>query len=157
MEIDIALCLPREAETVALVRDIAVTSLVRLGVTADCADDVRLALSEACANVVEHSEADDEYEVRLQVNGDRCDVRVVDAGRGFDATTLGAVPAAADSPRGRGISLMHALMDTIRFESQPEAGTIVHLVKKLELEPTGALARLMRERAGGHTADPPAK
>ena len=78
MEIDIALCLPREAETVGIVRDVAVLSLMRLGVTKACAEDIRIALSEACTNVVDHSEAEDQYEVRLQVDGRRCEVRVID-------------------------------------------------------------------------------
>lgn len=123
-------------------RDVAVMSLIRLGVTRDCAEDIRLALSEACTNVIDHSEADDEYEVRLQVDGLKCEVRVVDTGRGLDVTALTAAPVPADSPRGRGMTLMHALVDAINFNSEPEAGTIVHLVKKLEVEPGSALARL---------------
>jgi serine/threonine-protein kinase RsbW len=142
LEIEIALCLPREAETVGIVRDVAVLSLMRLGVTEACAEDIRIALSEACTNVVDHSEADDQYEVRLQVDGRRCEVRVIDTGRGFDVMSLSAVPVAADSPRGRGISLMHALVDSINFTSQPEEGTIVHLGKTLDLVPGTPLDRL---------------
>jgi serine/threonine-protein kinase RsbW len=144
LEIDIALCLPREAETVSIVRDVAVVSLVRLGVTRDCAEDIRLALSEACTNVIDHSEADDEYEVRLQVDGLNCQMRVIDTGRGLDVTALTAAPVASDSPRGRGMTLMHALVDAIHFRSEPEAGTIVHLVKTLEVEPGSPLDRLAR-------------
>lgn len=144
MEIDIALCLPREAETVAIVRDVAVAALSRLGVTTACTEDIRLALSEACTNVVDHSEADDEYEVRLQVNGRKCEVRVVDSGRGFDVLSLSNRQLPTDSARGRGIKLMHALVDSIDFDSQPEAGTIVHLVKTLEIVPNSALDRLVR-------------
>ena len=142
MEIEIALSLPREAETVAIVRDVGVGALTRLGVERNCIEDIRLALSEACTNVVDHSNADDEYEVRLQVNNTTCEVRVVDTGRGFDAVQLMNEPAPVDSPRGRGLTLMHALVDTIHFTSEPEAGTIVHLVKSLEVEPGGPLARL---------------
>ena len=47
------------------------------------------------------------------------------------------------SPRGRGVAIMRAVMDQVDFRSEPEAGTIVHLVKDLELEPDGALARLI--------------
>ncbi len=115
---------------------------MRLGVSRACAEDIRLALSEACTNVVDHSAADDEYEVRLQVDGRRCEMRVIDTGRGFDINSLSAVPVAAESPRGRGMGLMHALVDSINFESEPEAGTIVHLVKTLDLEPSSALGRL---------------
>ena len=142
MEIDVALCLPREAETVAIVRDVAMAALSRLGVTAACVDDIRVALSEACSNVVQHSEADDEYEVRLQVSGNRCEMRVIDMGRGFDMQSLEGAGPDIDAEHGRGIHLMRSLVDAIDFESQPEAGTIVHLVKALELDPDGPLARL---------------
>lgn len=123
-------------------RDVAVMALRRLGVTADCAGDIRLALSEACTNVIQHSRADDEYEVRLQVDQQFCQVRVVDAGRGFDMAHLTAMQPDPDSPSGRGVLLMRALVDSSDFRSEPEAGTIVHLVKALQLDPDGALARL---------------
>lgn len=153
MEIDLALCLPREAETVAIVRDIAVSALIRLGVTHECAEDIRLALSEACSNVVDHSEADDEYEVRLLVDETQCEIRVIDSGRGFDAASLQqAAPASADSARGRGISMMQALVDNVTFESKPEEGTIVRLVKTLTLDENGALHRLVRSHGEGQAA-----
>ena len=148
MEIDIALCLPRDAETVGIVRDIAVTALRRLGVSEACAEDVRIALSEACTNVIDHSRGDDQYEVRLQVDHRLCQVRVVDSGRGFDVGALATVEPDALSPRGRGVRLMRALVDSSHFESRPEAGTIVHLVKAMELDPDGALARLRSPSAG---------
>jgi serine/threonine-protein kinase RsbW len=142
VELDVALCLPREAETVAIVRDVAMTALRRLGVTETCVEDIRLALSEACNNVVDHSGVDDEYEVRLLVDGEQCEVRVIDKGSGFDFSTLPASVIPADSPRGRGVALMRALVDTVAFESRPEASTVVRLVKTLDLVPGGPLARL---------------
>lgn len=150
MEIDITLCLPRDAETVRIVRDVAVTALRRLGVTAACTEDIRLALSEACTNVIVHSRADDEYEIGLQVDQRFCQVRVVDAGRGFDVVNLASVAPNAESPNGRGVLLMRALVDSSDFRSEPEDGTIVHLVKALELEPGGPLARLRTTDDAGY-------
>lgn len=40
---------------------------------------------------------------------------------------------------------MKALVDNVQFESQPQAGTVVHLVKSLELEDDSPLRP--RERA----------
>ena len=143
MKIELALCLPRDVETVALVRDVSIDALGRLGITPQCLEDVRLALSEACTNVIEHSDADDEYEVRLEVEDRRCEIRVIDAGTGFDFDSLGDAAPDDLSPRGRGVAIMRALVDTVHFTSEPEQGTIVHLVKELELEPDGPLARLL--------------
>mgnify|MGYP000515870684 CR=1 FL=1 len=66
-----------------------------------------------------------------------------DGGRGFDSESLGVNMAGPSEERGRGMALMAALVDSVRFESRPEAGTIVHLVKDLALRPDGPLRRLV--------------
>src|SRR5207244_2567226 len=121
--IKIELCLPRDVATVPLVRHMLRHTLLEYGVTADCVADVCLALSEACANVVEHTDGDDVYEVTVEVEDDHCGIRVIDVGTGFDYVAL-ADGAATDhlAERGRGIALMHALVDEAQFESVPEQG-----------------------------------
>lgn len=144
MDLDVAVCLPREAETVSLIRGIVCDALGKLGVTSDCVDDVRLALSEACTNVVDHATDDDEYEVRLRVEGVVCHVTVANTSSGFDAESLADVPPSTSSARGRGVAIMRAVMDDVDFRSEPAAGTVVHLVKNLDIRPDGVLARLVR-------------
>ena len=134
MKIEVALCLPGDAQTVAVVRRIAVAALAELGVTEDCLDEIRLAISEACTNVIEHSDDDDQYEVRLEVQDQVCEIKVIDKGHGFDADSLNRSFPPPDSARGRGIALMHALMDHIDFDSRPERGTVVHLIKALVVD-----------------------
>ncbi|MGI8808587.1 MAG: ATP-binding protein [Acidimicrobiales bacterium] len=145
MNIQIRLCLPQDAETVAVVRSVALAALVQMGVTPDCIDDIRLALSEACANVIEHAATDD-YEVRLDVDSECCAISVIDAGQGVDVTTLPRTMPDPDSPRGRGIALMTALADSLDFSAQPDAGTMVRIVKRLSLTADGPLARLRRSQ-----------
>jgi serine/threonine-protein kinase RsbW len=147
MDLDVALCLPREAETVSLIRGIVCDALGKLGVTPDCVDDVRLALSEACTNVVDHATDDDEYEVRLRVENVICHISVTNTTSGFDAESLADVMPSTSSARGRGVAIMSAVMDHVAFHSEPAAGTVVHLVKTLEVRPDGALARLVRQRS----------
>ena len=104
-------------------------------------DDVTLALTEACANVVRHSGVDDEYEVRLSLEGTCCEISVVDTGRGFDSSSLTVAMAGSSEEQGRGLGLMKALVDDVRFESRPEAGTVVHLVKEIPQFADGPLGR----------------
>ena len=147
MRLEIALCLPRDAETVAVVRAIVTDALRRVGVAEDSLDAVRLALSEACTNVIDHSGAEDEYEVRLRVEDARCEIRIIDTGHGFDGDALvdGSDGGDADvaSPRGRGIAIMRAVIDHVQLDSRPESGTVVHLVTELALDPDGTLARTL--------------
>ena len=143
MEIRYALRLPRDAVTVPLVRTICRDAMGRLGVTSDCQGDVALALTEACANVVQHAGGDDnEYEVEIDFSGGNCHIRVVDKGQGIDLRDSNRTETILDKDSGRGIVLMRLMVDRIAFESRPEDGTIVHLQKRLELEENAVLASL---------------
>lgn len=148
MNVDVAVCLPQEAETVSLIRRIVTAALTTFGVTPDCVADITLALSEACTNVLEHATADDEYEVRVEVDDHQCAISVKNTGNGFDAAALSGVMPDESSVRGRGVAIMRAVMDHVDFASEPESGTIVRLVKALDAEPEGPLARL---RSRGQT------
>lgn len=143
MKIEVALCLPGDAQTVAMVRRMTVAALAELGVTDDCLDEIRLAISEACTNVIEHADDDDEYEVRLEIQDQVCEIKVIDRGHGFDAASLSRSFPAPDSARGRGIALMHALVDHIHFDSQPERGTVVHLIKELAFDRSRSRATVL--------------
>ena len=138
LEVNLSLCLPRDTQTVPLVRHLIGATLGEFGVAATCRHDVELAVTEACANVLDHSGDDDEFEVKVSVDAQQCQIRVIDSGHGFDFATLSDEPE-PDSERGRGVQLMRALVDNISFESEPEQGTIVHLVKLLEFAPGAPL------------------
>ena len=147
MQVKYSLYLPRDAHTVPVARRLCRGAMEELGITRACLHDVALAVTEACANVIEHSsDTEDEYEVSIIVNEDRCEIRVIDTGRGFDHESLGEAVAEASDERGRGITLMRALVDNVSFESKPQAGTIVHLVKTLELEEQSPLRTLPPRR-----------
>jgi serine/threonine-protein kinase RsbW len=139
VNVDVALSLPHEAGTVGLIRKVVTNALGTVGVSDSCVYDIGLALSEACTNVVDHAADDDEYEVRLEVDGERCAISVKNTGTGFDADALSGVTPDAASPRGRGVAIMRAVMDSVDFASEPETGTIVHLVKSVKFRDDGPL------------------
>lgn len=138
MTIVFSLCLPRDSASVPVVRHLVSDCLQQLGVTETCASDVEVAVTEACSNVLIHAKGSaEEYEVTVEVNDERCEIRVTDTGTGFDHEALSAATASAES--GRGIQLMRGLVDSVKFISKPEQGTIVHLVKELALTDTSIL------------------
>ena len=130
VEINMGLVLPHDARTIPVARHICREALRELGVEAECVGDIEVALTEACTNVLEHSAAGDEYEVQVQLAEHDCVIRIVDHGRGFD-TGAPRQPADHGAESGRGIALMHALVDRVKFRSLPEEGTVVHLEKEL--------------------------
>jgi serine/threonine-protein kinase RsbW len=115
--------------------------LTELFVTVDCQTSVLLALTEACNNVILHATGEDDYEVHVAITEDDCQIRVIDAGQGFHPSTSEHLGRATTDESGRGIALMRALVDTIDFDSRPEAGTIVHLVKRLDFDGQSPLRR----------------
>jgi serine/threonine-protein kinase RsbW len=94
-------------------------------------DDLELALTEACANVVRHATGADGIEVRLDVAEDRCAIDVADNGAGFDADAV-ADPEPS-SERGRGLFLIKALSDNVRMQSTPRSGSLIHFEKSFAL------------------------
>lgn len=132
MEIKLALALPRDELSVPVVRRVLKQAMDVLGVQADVTSDIQLALTEACTNVLDHSEDGDEYEVSAGIDGELCIIEVIDRGGGFDGSSLGLDHAEVTAEDGRGIQLMRALVDTVRFDNRPSVGTVVHLEKRLQ-------------------------
>jgi serine/threonine-protein kinase RsbW len=140
MDISLALTLPRDEQTVPVARHIVRNAMEQVGVEATCVYEVELALSEACTNVLLHSGPGDQFVVRLDLDDRLGVIRVIDVGRGFDSARLQTKESGLEAERGRGLGLMHALVDRVDLTSRAEAGTIVTLEKVLTLTPKGLLA-----------------
>jgi len=142
MEIKFTLQLPRDALSVPVVRRVLNSSMRTLGVSEDCLNDIEIALTEACTNVLDHAAQGDEYEVVAGLDDSMCVIEVVDTGRGFDADHLGHADAEPTAEEGRGIQLIRSLVDRVHFRSRPETGMIVHLEKDLDFTDGSPLQRL---------------
>lgn len=134
MRLELAVALPHERRSVPIARHVVRAAVANLGVTASCVHDIEVALSEACTNVLQHAGASDKYEVRLEVDDDRCVLRVVDLGDSPGRLRLDVPgdPPGGDVEHGRGLLLMHALVDRVGFATLNEHGTVVSLEKQLD-------------------------
>lgn len=141
----IAICLPRDELSVPLIRHLLRNALSELGVVKDITEDLLLVLTEACTNVVDHSGPGDEYDVTVTINPERCELRIIDIGHGFDhaSVTAAAQDDRLHTERGRGFGLMHALVDHVELTSEPEEGTLVRLVKALTFDESAPARRLL--------------
>ncbi len=145
--VSLGLRLPRDAISVPVIRHLVSYALTEVGVVEAVSHDIELALTEACANVLRHAGPGDSYDVLVTISPEICEIRVVDIGHGFDHATvmetadLGTPDLNAE--RGRGLGLMHALVDDVELHSEPETGTLVRLVKKLEFDDSAAARRLL--------------
>ncbi|MGN9844056.1 ATP-binding protein [Nonomuraea sp. H19] len=133
MEATIALRLPRDAASVPLIRQLLESTLRSLGVVEQIRDDIELMLTEACSNVIRHAEPSDDYTVSAAVHDHLCVIRVVDTGNGFDPRAVLAPEPGAE--HGRGLQIMRALADEIRFTNRHDNGAMVCLEKRLRYTP----------------------
>jgi serine/threonine-protein kinase RsbW len=132
LEFQVVLFLPRDAASVPISRQVLDGCLETLGVTADTRTDIALALSEACANVVLHAGAADEYEVMARASDDRCVIEVVNTGNGA-AMPPPSDPVPLTAEHGRGLKIIDAVTDNMRLTGN---GTMtVHFEKALEWVP----------------------
>ncbi|QVJ01715.1 ATP-binding protein [Nocardiopsis eucommiae] len=136
MDTVFSISLPRQAYTVAVVRDVLGALLRRSGLCAGCVDDILLAASEACSNAVEHGETSPDYEVSVELATHWCELQISQPGRAPESGALVRRFASEHTPlpgltseSGRGISLMRYLMDEV--DLRPEPHTTVILRKRV--------------------------
>lgn len=133
MNVAFSVRLPTDAQSVPLVRGLLRQALQYLGVVEDGIQEIVLALTEACANVVQHAGEHEEYQVDIAIDDHVCRISVLDDGDGFDVTA-----AAADTERedgGRGLILMRALVDRLAFVQDADGRHRVTLEKRLVTSP----------------------
>jgi anti-sigma regulatory factor (Ser/Thr protein kinase) len=114
---DIRLTLPARPENVAVVRHVLGALAEVLGLPRSVTDDLRLAVTEACTNVVRHAYADEHgsIDVIVRPQGDALEVIVADTGEG-------AGPSGDTAGPGLGLPLIAALADDFKVEHTPRAG-----------------------------------
>jgi serine/threonine-protein kinase RsbW len=167
MEIKVVLDLPRDAVSVPVTRQILDGCLRTLGVTPDTCADIALALSEACANVIQHAGPGEEYEVRISAKDSRCTIEVINVGspdgepvpngggtasfpNGYglhgrrDASpAAGGDPVSMIAEHGRGLQIIDAVADNVQLTGGQQQGTTLHFEKALEWLPGAAGKQLL--------------
>jgi len=116
---DVRLTLPARPENVAVVRHVLGAFAEALHLPVDVIEDMRLAITEACTNVVRHAYdgvAPGPLEIVIRPEGEIIDVLVTDRGRGIGPSPDTAGP-------GLGLPLIAALADRLEIQHAPHAGS----------------------------------
>ncbi len=141
----------RELVSVPVMRRVLGDTLRGIGVNEESVDDILLAATEACTNVVLHAgESAPAYSVAATVDRAGCRVEVTDVGRGYApgvtgqgwpmrlgrvrraTADRGAGDVAGLAESGRGLAIMRACVDDVKLRTAPGRGTRVVLAKRLE-------------------------
>ena len=104
------------------------------GLTPQAVDHLKLAVDEACANIIVHG-----YEGKrgqpilatLYLYPDRLEVRLRDYGKKVLPESIRPLEPDASRPGGLGVHLIHSCMDEVVYESADGEGMVLRLVKCL--------------------------
>jgi serine/threonine-protein kinase RsbW len=129
--IELERSLPSEVAAISPFVDKLMRLIRKCGCAAEGESDVEIALREALANAIVHGNHENPRKhvyVRFRCEPDEVSFAVKDEGRGFDLNKIAdpTAPESTGAVHGRGVYLMRALMDEVRFE---EGGVLVHMRK----------------------------
>ena len=116
---DVRLSLPARPENVAVVRHVLGAFADALDLPDTVIEDMRLAVTEACTNVVRHAYLGDEpgtIDILIRPIDDALQIVVADHGRGIGPSPDTAGP-------GLGLPLIAALAHSVEIEHAPSAGS----------------------------------
>lgn len=124
--------IPPRSPYVGVVR-LALSSLARAaGLDEEKVDDIKIAVSEACANAVlnnEEASSDDPVVISWDETDDAVRIEVGDRGLTPDATVGDEVDTQGFSTRAvMSLALLKSLVDDCRFEARAGGGTTTRLV-----------------------------
>ncbi len=134
----VTLTLPRDSRYVATVRLTLVGIATRMGFNYQAIEDMKVAVSEACTNAIEHAtpvvgEQDDVITLTFIEHPQSLEIRVADQGPGFDATDERLWEhKGLPGENGLGLFLIRSLMDKVEIEKGAPVGMVVCMAKRLE-------------------------
>lgn len=128
------LMVPGKPEYVRTVR-LAISSIAdSAGFDIEEVDDIKVAVSEACSNIVRHGKNNNFYQVVCEIAKDKMVISIEDEAGGYDVTKYKEPVMGDIKEGGLGIFIIKALMDDVDIVSELGAGTSIKMIKKLTSE-----------------------
>ena len=129
---DLELTLPARPENVAVVRHAIGGLADALEIDEQLSADIKLAITEACTNVVVHAYPDGEGDILLRavITADRLCVAVCDRGHGM-------LPRADSPGLGLGLPLIATLTESLELTSSDDHVNEVRMTFALGDQPSG--------------------
>ena len=126
--------IPGKPQYVGTVRMAIASIASNAGFDIEAIDDIKVAVSEACTNIVCHSHVEEEfsYNVKCRVEEDRLIITVKDDGKGYNVEEQEEVDLGDIKEGGLGLFIIKALMDEVDVTSEIGVGTNIQMVKRLQ-------------------------
>ena len=127
------LSVPGKPEYVSTVRMTAAALASTAGFDVEAIDDIKVAVSEACTNVVRHgTKESNDYEVSFDLSEEQMAISIADEAGGYDVSGYRVPEPDCPKEGGLGIFIIRALMDEVEIVSKPGLGTKIRMVKYVQ-------------------------
>jgi anti-sigma regulatory factor (Ser/Thr protein kinase) len=134
MDRPIRISVPAGSMMIGVVRNCATAIAAGMNFSKGAQENIKLSLNEALANVIEHvygGESAQRIDINFLVNNRDLEIRVRDYGPKVDPSRIKSRRLDQVEPRGLGVFIMKKMMDRVEYDTSPEVGTELLLVKKL--------------------------
>ena len=128
----INLSLPSKPEYVSVARLTASYLANQMGFDIEAIEDIKLAVGEACNNVVLHSGSDSIYHLELKNLVDSLVIEVSDDGKGFKQESYNEPILENLQENGLGLFIIKSLMDDVEIMTNEGRGTKIIMKKAIE-------------------------
>jgi len=125
-----SLTIPNKKEFVSSARLLATAIAGLSGFDIESIEDIRMAVGEACNNVVVHSEDSDKIDLEIELGEDNMRISVVDSGAGFERHLAEGIDPDKYEGSGLGLFIIDAVMDDVEIHCGDENGTTITMTKK---------------------------
>jgi len=123
-------------EYVGTVRIAIAHAASRVGFDIEAIEDIKVAVSEACNNIIchAHDDPDFNYEVHMDLEDSKVTILIKDNGSGFGLENYIEPDPQEAKGNGLGIFIIKALMDEVDIHSELGLGTDIRMTKYLKLK-----------------------
>lgn len=130
---NLGLLVPNKPEYVSVVRLTASAIASRMGFNIEQIEDIKVAIAEACTNVIKHGkcECDVNYSIDFKLDDEKMIVTIEDKGNGFSCDQMKDPDLKSPKEGGLGIFIIKSLMDEVNIQSIMGEGTTIEMIKYL--------------------------
>jgi len=127
-------CVPGKPEYVGTVRMAIAHIAANAGFDIEAIDDIKVAVSEACTNIIchSHNHSDFTYDIIIEREEKSLVISVTDKGIGFETEDYIEPIPGETRGSGMGIFIVKALMDEVDIQSEVGVGTNIRMTKYLQ-------------------------
>ena len=125
--------LPSNPRYISVLRSTISELATKMGFSFEQANDLKLALNEACANVIEHAyqwQKNKSMYVYFQVYTDALEVVIKDFGKKVEVDNIKSRELNDYRDGGLGVFLIQNLVDEVKYDTSPKVGTELRFIKR---------------------------